>query len=45
VYGVTTDAAAAATLADRTITLISVLILGSVLYALSPKGARRGVAA
>jgi glycosyltransferase 2 family protein len=45
VYGVTTDAAAAATLADRTITLISVLILGSVLYAVSPKGARRGVAA
>jgi glycosyltransferase 2 family protein len=41
VYGVSTDAAAAATLADRAITLVSVLILGSVLFALSPKAARR----
>jgi glycosyltransferase 2 family protein len=41
VYGVSTDAAAAATLADRSITLVSVLISGSLLYAVSP-ARRRG---
>ena len=43
-YGVSTDAAATAALMDRSITLVSVLVLGAILYVLSRK-ARRGPAA
>jgi glycosyltransferase 2 family protein len=39
-YGVPTDSAAAAALADRSITLISVLVFGTILYALSRKAGR-----
>jgi glycosyltransferase 2 family protein len=40
-YGIPTDAAVAATLADRAITLVSVIFFGTILYAASPK-VRRG---
>jgi glycosyltransferase 2 family protein len=43
-YGVPSDAAATAALMDRSITLVSVLLFGSILYAASRK-ARRGPAA
>jgi glycosyltransferase 2 family protein len=39
-YGVPTNSAAAAALADRSITLLSVLVLGTILYALSRKAGR-----
>lgn len=42
VYGASTDAAAAVALTDRSITLVSVMVLGSILYLASRK-ARRGV--
>ncbi len=42
IYEVSTDAAAAVALTDRSITLVSVMVLGSILYVASRK-ARRGV--
>lgn len=43
-YGVPTDAAAAAALADRSITLVSVLVFGAILFAVSRKAGRSIVA-
>jgi uncharacterized membrane protein YbhN (UPF0104 family) len=45
VYGVAPNDALAITLVDRTISVLSIIVLGSIAYAISPKRRGAGVTA